>query len=176
VTSDSDPRPRVGISSCLLGEKVRYNGADKRDAFLLDALGQHVEWVPVCPEVEVGMGTPREPVQLVRSGAGIRMIAVDSRTDYTEAMNAWAEARLEELQRLHLSGYVLKTNSPSCGKDHVKVFAGACEAKESAPGLFAQALLHRFPGMPIEEEDALRDVESVQEFLQRVRHYRPQFR
>ena len=166
-----EPRPRVGISSCLLGAKVRYNGADKRDAFLLDALTDRVEWVPVCPEVEVGMGTPREPVQLVRIGGGIRMLTVNTRIDHTASMTAWAEGKLEELARPQISGYVLKKHSPSCGKDAVPVFSPEGAPSSPDAGLFAAALRRRFPTLPVEEEDALHDLAACEAFLQRVRIY-----
>jgi len=171
MAGTDDSRPRLGISSCLLGLKVRYNGADKRDALLIEALGDQVEWVAVCPEVEVGMGTPREPVQLVAGAGGVRMLTVNSRIDYTTAMTSWGERRLDELAGLHISGYVLKQNSPSCGKEGVAVFSADRRPLSSGRGLFADALLRRFPGLPIEQEDALCDVEAIETFLQRVRAY-----
>jgi uncharacterized protein YbbK (DUF523 family) len=169
---DDGARPCVGISSCLLGQKVRYNGADKRDAVLLDALRERVEWVPVCPEVEVGMGTPREPVQLVRTAGAIRMLTVHSRVDHTPAMREWAEQRLDELARLGLAGYVLKKHSPSCGRESVPVFSADGRTLEAGSGLFAEALIRRFPGLPIEEEDALHDAAAIARFLARIREYR----
>ena len=168
---EPEARPRVGISSCLLGEKVRYNGADKRDAFLLDALGDHVEWVPVCPEVETGMGTPREPVYLVRASDGIRLLTVNTRVDYTAAMRAWAEPRLDELAAARISGYVLKKNSPSCGREGVAAFTVDGRPAGTESGLFAEVLRRRFPDLPIEEEDALHDASVCEAFLRRVRAY-----
>ena len=164
-------RPRIGISACLLGDRVRYDGGHKRDALLLELLGQHVEWVPVCPEVEVGMGTPREPLHLVQHASGLRMISSETRTDYTDAMNAWAERRLDDLSRQVISGYILKKNSPSCGKDHVKVYSNEGLFSQSGRGLFAAALMRRFPGLPIEEEDSLHDIAAIQNFLERVRAF-----
>ena len=166
----SDSRPRVGISACLLGEKVRYNGADKRDQVLLAVLGDRVEWVPVCPEVEVGMGTPREPVQLVKMVGGIRMLTVTTRIDFTEAMNAWAARRLDALAQLRLSGYVLKSRSPSCGLA-VATFSERGDPLPLARGLFADALLRRFPDLPVEEEDALHDPQAIEAFLRCVRRF-----
>jgi uncharacterized protein YbbK (DUF523 family) len=165
-------RPRVGISTCLLGEKVRYDGGDKRDPILLEFLDRYVEWVPVCPEVEVGMGTPREPVQLVQGERGIRLLTVDSRIDYTDAMKAWAERRLEDLARQKISGYILKKNSPSCGKASVKVFAPGAVPSPTGRGLFAEALLRRLPGLPVREEDELHDPQTLQSFLDSVIRYR----
>ena len=167
----SADRPRVGISACLLGEKVRYDGGDKRDPALLDMLGPHVEWVPVCPEVEVGMGTPREPVHLVRLSDSVRMLTTQTRIDYTDAMASWAERRLDDLNHRRISGYILKKNSPSCGKDSVKVFEENGRLSANGRGLFTQALMQRFPGLPIEEEDRLHDPHAIQSFLERVLAY-----
>src|SRR5512133_3246689 len=111
---------RIGVSSCLLGQKVRFDGGHKRDAFLVDTFGRHVEWVPVCPEVEVGMGTPREPIRLVRHGAAVRLLGVKSAIDHTQAMRQWAARRADELASEDLDGYILKKDSPSCGMERVK--------------------------------------------------------
>ena len=117
-------RIRIGISACLLGDEVRFDGGHKRDAFLTDVLGPHVEWVKVCPEVEVGMGTPRETLRLIRTGDELRMQTTRSGIDYTDRMNRWSKKRVEELAREDLSGYVLKKDSPSCGMERVKVYGG----------------------------------------------------
>src|SRR4051812_947776 len=102
---------RIGISACLLGQEVRFDGGHKKDAFLTGVLAPHVEWVPVCPEVEVGMGTPRETLRLVRENGRIRMMTTRSLVDHTDAMNAWARRRVEALAREDLDGYVLKKDS-----------------------------------------------------------------
>ena len=114
---DAGARPRIGISACLLGDEVRFDGGHKRDQFLTAVLAPHVEWVRVCPEVEVGMGTPREPLRLVRDGDGsVRMIATRTGVDHTASLTAWSRRRLDQLASEHLSGYVLKKDSPSCGR------------------------------------------------------------
>jgi len=146
--------PRVGVSRCLLGDEVRYDGGHKRASVLLDRLGPHVEWVPVCPEVEVGMGTPREPVHLVSRADGVRMLGVTSGRDWTEQMRLWASARLGALRALHLSGYVLKARSPSCGLDG---------------GLFASTLVAAMPGLPAADEDQLATAAAAEAFLAQVR-------
>src|SRR5688572_15507428 len=115
-------RPRVGISACLLGQEVRYDGGHKWNQVLADVLGPLVEWVPVCPEVEMGLGTPRETLNLVRVGGRTRVMTTRTAIDHTEAMEAWAQRRLDELGRENLSGYVLKSDSPSCGMLGVKVY------------------------------------------------------
>jgi uncharacterized protein YbbK (DUF523 family) len=138
VTSE---KPRVGVSACLVGREVRYDGGHK----LTDAvvrLGEVVELVSVCPEDEVGMGTPREPIHITRDG---RLVGIDSGTDHTGAMDAWAERRLAGLA--DLDGYVLKARSPSCG------LAGA--ASTGGRGMFAQRLTETYPELPVTEEDGL---------------------
>ena len=165
---------RIGISSCLLGDEVRFDGGHKRDAPLLEAFAPHVEWVRVCPEVEIGMGVPREPVRLVQSGGDLRMIAVHTGTDHTEAMRAFAARRVQALAAMDLRGYVLKSDSPSCGLHGVKVFdvnEGDAEPARRGTGLFAAALTSAFPDLPIAEERQLADPASRASFLDRVSAY-----
>src|SRR5258705_1871463 len=116
---------RLGISACLLGEAVRWDGGHKRDPFLTDTLGQWVEWVPVCPEVELGLGGPGKAIRLEGGPGAPRLVTVGSRRDLTADMRALAERRVAALARLDLSGYVLKQDSPSCGMERVRVHAGA---------------------------------------------------
>jgi uncharacterized protein YbbK (DUF523 family) len=146
--------PRVGVSACLLGDEVRYDGGHKRSATLVDLIGPQVELVRVCPEVEVGMGTPREPLQLVRNDRGLRMVSVRTAVDYTDRMNEWARERVRELECASLHGYVLKSGSPSCGLE--------------GPGLFATVLMHAMPDLPVIDEKRLDDVASRTEFMKRV--------
>src|SRR5262245_23060769 len=148
-------KPRLGISACLIGDKVRYDGAHKRDAFLTDLLGRFVEWVPICPEVEVGMGVPRESVRLVGSPASPRMIGTKSAADWTAAMHRFAIGRLDELQAMKLSGYVFKKGSPSCGMERVPVYHSNNLPGRSGRGLFAAAVMRRWPQLPVEEEGRL---------------------
>jgi FdhD protein len=163
-------RPKVGISSCLLGERVRYNGDHKRAAWL-DALMPHVEWVPVCPEVEIGMGVPREPVRLVLKGGRTRMVTVHTGVDHTDTMTRWARERIERLAEENICGYVLKKDSPSCGLTSVNVFEGGALARSDARGVFAEALVRRLPGLPVVEEDRLGNERARSEFLQRCAAY-----
>lgn len=167
MAGESSIKPRIGISACLLGQEVRYDGGHKRDPFLTETLGPMVEWVPVCPEVEMGLGTPRETLHLVRTPGGIRMTTTRTGIDHTEAMQAWARARLEALEAEGLSGYVLKSDSPSCGMENVKVHE-AGKPVRSGRGLFAEALLARMPWLPVEDERRLSDRRLRQEFIERV--------
>jgi uncharacterized protein YbgA (DUF1722 family)/uncharacterized protein YbbK (DUF523 family) len=163
---------RIGISACLLGEDVRFDGGHKRDSFLTEVLGPHVEWVPVCPEVEVGMGTPREALRLVRHQGSVRMITIRTGVDHTDAMNGWARQRVEQLARDHLSGYVLKSKSPSCGMEGVTVYTVKGVASPAGRGLFAEVLLKRLPFLPVEEEGRLSDSVLRENFIERVFAYR----
>ena len=170
------PRIRVGISSCLLGEKVRFDGGHKREPFLTDTLAAHVEWVPVCPEVEMGLGTPRETLRLIRLAPGepLRMVTTRSAIDHTDGMNNWARGRLEQLARDEpdLCGYVLKKDSPSCGMLRVKTYSGDAMPERNGVGLYASALLRRFPLLPVEEEGRLNDPRLRENFIERVYSYR----
>jgi uncharacterized protein YbgA (DUF1722 family)/uncharacterized protein YbbK (DUF523 family) len=162
-------RIRIGISACLLGQEVRFDGGHKRDPFLTGILAPHVEWVAVCPEVEIGMGTPRETLRLVRGeSGGLRMLTTRTGVDHTEAMNRWARRRAEELAKEDLCGYVLKKDSPSCGMERVKVYGNGGMPDRSGRGLFAQMLMGRFPALPVEEEGRLTDPRRRENFIERV--------
>jgi uncharacterized protein YbgA (DUF1722 family)/uncharacterized protein YbbK (DUF523 family) len=176
-----EPRPtqgtaleliRIGISACLLGQEVRFDGGHKRDHFLLEVLGPHVEYVPVCPEVEMGLGTPRETLRLVRVGDRLRMITTRTAIDHTDGMNAWSAKRLAELEREDLSGYVLKKDSPSCGMERVKTYSEVGTPTRDGRGLFASALLARMPLLPVEEEGRLSDPTLRENFIERIFAYR----
>jgi uncharacterized protein YbbK (DUF523 family) len=163
---------RVGISACLLGQEVRFDGGHKRDSFLIDELGKYVEWVPVCPEVEVGMGTPREPLRLVRDGRHTRMIATHTGIDYTDRMNRWARQQVAALAREDLDGYVLKSKSPSCGMLEVSIFNHSGQMLSDGRGRFAAVLLETFPMLPTEEDGRLHDSQLRRRFLERLLEYR----
>jgi uncharacterized protein YbgA (DUF1722 family)/uncharacterized protein YbbK (DUF523 family) len=177
-----DPSVRIGISSCLLGERVRFDGSHKLDRFLSETLGKFFEWVPVCPEVEAGFGTPREPMHLEQIGAEVRMITVGTRADLTPAMNKYASARVEALAKDNLSGYIFKKNSPSCGLLNVRFHAAVTRRREvrgekagmlprRGRGLFAEAMRARFPFLPMEEEGRLCDPGTRENWIQRVFSY-----
>lgn len=170
-------RPRIGISRCLLGDEVRYDGGHKRDAYLVDTLGRDVEWIAVCPEVEMGMTTPREPIHLVAAADGlvsgehrVRLRGVNSSRDWTHAIGTWRRDRLRELAAEGLSGYVLKSDSPSCGLDGVPIHTGGGPAR-TGRGLFAQALIDAMPGLPVEDDERLHDPELRAAFIRRVFEY-----
>ena len=169
-----DPGPlRIGISSCLLGREVRWDGGHKRDRFLTGMLEDYVEWVPVCPEVELGMGIPREPVHLVRVGDELRMRSQRGGSDHTAAMQRFSTRRVAELAHEELCGYVLKKDSPSCGMERVKVRSekGGSPRREGR-GLFAEALLRAWPELPVEEEGRLNDPVLRENWIERIFAYR----
>lgn len=153
-------KPRVGVSACLLGEAVRHDGGHKRSSAVVELVGPEVEWVAVCPEVEVGMPVPREPVVLTSAG---RMVGATSGADHTEAMLRFAEARIAALGPL--DGYVLKSRSPSCGLEGVPGPPGGS-------GLYAGALRRLRPDLPLAEETGLEDDARRRAFLAAVRAHR----
>ncbi len=166
-------RPRVGISSCLLGETVRWDGGHKRDAYLTDIFASHVEWVPVCPEVEAGFGTPRETMHLVRTDGGrIALMTTATKADVTARMERYARAQVEKIAKADLRGYVLKSKSPSCGMERVRVYPerGGTPRRDGR-GLFAEALIGRLPNLPVEEEGRLSDARLRENFIERVFAY-----
>ncbi len=163
---------RLGISSCLVGHEVRYDGGHKRDRFLTDTLGRFVEWVPVCPEMEAGFGTPREAMRLVDDHGRLRLVTVGSGVDLTERLQQTVRVRVDRLAREDLCGYVLKKNSPSCGMERVKVYNGKGMPVRAGRGLFTTALLERYPFLPVEEEGRLSDPRLRENFIERVFAYR----
>jgi uncharacterized protein YbgA (DUF1722 family)/uncharacterized protein YbbK (DUF523 family) len=171
VAAGPDRTIRLGVSSCLLGKAVRYDGGHKRDQFVTDLLGPFVEWVPVCPEIEVGMGTPRPALRLVRKGEDVRMVEINSGRDHTRAMQRYAARRTRALRGLALCGYVLKKDSPSCGMARVKVYDEKGAPKKDGHGLFASQLMGAFPNLPIEDEGRLNDAKLRENFIERVFAY-----
>lgn len=163
---------RLGISRCLLGEEVRFDGGHKRDAFLTDVLGRYVEWVPVCPEVEAGLGTPREAMRLVGSPEQPRLVGFKSGKDHTRALEAMTASRLDDLAGVDLSGFVFKKDSPSCGIERVRTYNQHGMPGRKGVGLFARAFLSRFPLIPVEEEGRLCDPLLRENFIERVFCYR----
>ena len=171
MNARSGPAPRIGISACLLGQHVRYDGGHKKDAFVTGVLARFVSLVAVCPEVELGLGTPRESIRLERDGELVRLVAPKSGRDHTDAMRRYAERRVAEIEALDLCGYILKKDSPSCGMEHVRVHAGR-RASRTGRGAFAAVILERMPLLPVEEEGRLRDLKLRESFVERVFAYR----
>lgn len=163
---------RIGVSACLLGKKVRYDGQHKRDDFLVDILAPYVEYVPVCPEVEIGLGTPRPTIHLaVGEDGAVRLVMPSTGRDLTVDMDRYAARRVAALEDEELTGYVLKKDSPSCGMERVKVHVDGGQPTRGGVGRFAAALLARFPHLPIEEEGRLRDARLRDNWVERVFAY-----
>lgn len=168
MTVTVSDKPLVGISSCLLGEKVRYDGAGKLDPYLHDVLGGCVEFVPVCPEAESGMGVPREAMRLVNKADAIRLLTQRTKRDMTRQMQSWMEMRLPHLGSKPLCGYIFKAKSPSCGLFRVKVYHRAGGPVKHGAGIFARAVTQKFPLLPVEEEGRLQDNKLRENFIERV--------
>ncbi|MDP6978723.1 MAG: DUF523 and DUF1722 domain-containing protein [Myxococcota bacterium] len=162
---------RVGVSSCLLGNEVRYDAGHKRDRFLTETLAPFVEWVPVCPEVESGMGVPRPTIRLVWQGGEVELREVESGKDHTRRMARYAAKRVRDLRALELHGFVLKKKSPSCGLERVPVY-GPRAASRNGRGLFAGTLVDALPSLPVEEEGRLHDARLRENFIERLFAYR----
>ena len=162
------PTIRLGVSRCLLGENVRHDGGHKLDPFLVHELGRYVEWVPVCPEVEMGLPIPRESMHLVGERDHPRLITLKSLIDYTEQMTVWARQRVEELTGERLHGFVLKESSPSCGLYSVRVYDARGTAQWTGAGMFAREVLRRFPLLPVEEEGRLHDARLRESFVEGI--------
>ena len=168
----SSPVLRLGISRCLLGDEVRYDGGHKRDSFLTDVFGRYVEWVPVCPEVEAGLGTPREPMRLVGDPTRPRLMTITSGKDHTEALERMTADRITQLNGMDLSGYVFKKDSPTCGVERVRIYNKHGTPARKGIGIFAHAFIERFPLIPVEEEGRLCDPSLRENFIERVFCYR----
>jgi uncharacterized protein YbgA (DUF1722 family)/uncharacterized protein YbbK (DUF523 family) len=166
------PTIRLGVSACLLGQQVRYDGGHKRDPFLVNDLGRYVEWVPACPEVEMGLPVPRESMRLVGDPENPRLIARKSGTDHTQPMVAWARERVEELAKEHLHGFVFKKDSPSSGLFRVRVYSEEGMPQRTGIGLFPREVMRRFPLLPTEEEGRLHDARLRENFIDRIFTYR----
>lgn len=166
--SYSELTPRIGISSCLVGRRVRYDGDHKLASDLISAWSPYVEWVEVCPEAEIGMGVPREPVQLKAGEGGSRMVGISTGKDWTDEMNAFAQRRVKQLAKEGLWAYVLKANSPSCGP---VTTLHTARGKKTTTGLFAAALKDEFPYMPMQDEEKLTEPAMREDFIRRMFGY-----
>ena len=160
---------KLGISSCLLGNNVRYDGGHKFDHILCSALGKDIEYVPVCPEVECGLGIPREVMRLAGKAASPRLVTIRSRQDKTDILTSWAQKRIGELEAEDLCGFIFKSGSPSCGIRLVNVYNQMDLPVQTAAGIFSRLFMEHFPGLPAEDEICLHDPEQREKFLERIR-------
>ncbi|MCK9997264.1 MAG: DUF1722 domain-containing protein [Candidatus Krumholzibacteria bacterium] len=162
---------RLGASACLMGDEVRYDGGHRRDPYVMEVLARYFTLVKVCPEVGVGMSTPRETVRLEGRAEAPRMIASETGSDWTIRMNRWSRTRVRELKGEDLCGFVFKRNSPSCGVFGVEVFDDKGRPAESGSGLFVLEFRRKNPLAPVEEEGRLEDPVLRENFLERVFAY-----
>jgi len=159
---------KLGISSCLLGEKVRFDGGHRWDPFITHTLGTYVEFVAVCPEVESGLSVPREAMRLVGDPAQPRLVTVRTGIDHTERLVTWARRRVQELAAQDLCGFIFKSNSPSSGMARVKVYNDQGVPAPRGVGIFARIFMERFPGLPVADEGRLHDPALRENFIERL--------
>ena len=159
---------RLGISACLLGENVRYDGGHKLDRFLTETLGQYVDYVPVCPEVECGLPVPRESMHLEGDTDAPRLVTSRTKQDMTERMVQWAQRRVGELEKESLMGFIFKSDSPSSGMERVRVYSEKGMPVKKGVGVFARAFMDHFPLLPVEEEGRLHDPRLRESFIERI--------
>jgi uncharacterized protein YbgA (DUF1722 family)/uncharacterized protein YbbK (DUF523 family) len=163
-----EERIRMGVSACLLGQQVRYDGGHKHDRYITDILGEYLEFVAVCPEVEAGFSIPRETFRLVGDPENPRLVTTRSNADHTERMLAWAEKRVAELEKENLCGFIFKSDSPNSGLSRVKVYNAKGMAEKKGVGLFARAFTQHFPLLPVEEEGRLNDAKLRETFIEQI--------
>jgi len=161
-------RIKIGISSCLLGQPVRWNGGHKLDRFIVETLGQYLEFVPVCPEVEAGFPVPRETLRLVGDPERPRLVTSRTNVDHTERMMRWADGRVRELEREDLCGFIFKSDSPSSGLLRVKVYTAKGMPEKKGVGIFARTFTRHFPLVPVEEEGRLNDPGLREAFIEQI--------
>ena len=159
---------KLGISTCLLGENVRYDGGHKLDRFLTETLGQYVEYVPVCPEVECGLPIPRESMHLQGNPGSPRLVTSRTKQDMTERMVNWAKKRVVELEREDLCGFIFKSDSPSSGMERVRVYNEKGMPVKRGVGMFARIFMEHFPLLPVEDEGRLNDPKLRENFIERI--------
>lgn len=159
---------KIGISSCLLGEPVRYDGGHKLDHYLKNTLGQFVEWISVCPEVESGLSVPREAMRLIKFGNEVRIVTINTKKDYTEQILKWSEEKLKSLEKLNISGFIFKSRSPSSGLMSAKIYSENGKLLGKGQGIFAKAFVNYFPEIPVEEDGRLQNPLLRENFIERV--------
>ena len=161
-------RPIIGVSLCLMGEKVRYNGMHKRDSWIMDTLSKYADFVGVCPEYECGMGIPREAIRLVGDPENPRLMTSRTGRDVTDMMQKWMNPKLKKLEKEDLDGFIFKAKSPSSGMERVKVYNDHGGMAGRAPGMFAKAFMEHFPLVPCEDDGRLHDSNLRENFIERI--------
>jgi len=158
---------QIGISSCLLGEEVRYDGGHKRNVYITGTLAQYFDFKSICPEMAIGLGVPRPTIRQVDMGQGVRVVGVnDVSLDVTDKLRSFSQEACGNLQGI--SGYILKKDSPSCGMERVRVYNSSDMPEKRGRGIFADALMQAHPDLPVEEEGRLMDPMLRENFIERV--------
>lgn len=170
-TSTITDRPRVGVSACLAGEEVRYDGDHKRHPEVVGRLAELFELLPICPEVEIGLGIPREPIQLEQTSSGVRLVAVPSGRDHTVKMQEFSRRTVQQVELLQVCGYILKSRSPSCGLQKVKLFDEDGSFQRNGRGIFATELEQHGQSLPLVEESTLQDDSTREHFVEQVQAF-----
>jgi len=165
-------KPLMGISACLLGKAVRYDGGHKLDEYIIESLGRHFKFVAICPENGCGMTVPREPMRLEGDPASPRLITTTGRIDKTGQIELWMQTCFDELEKEDIAGFVFKSNSPSCGLA-IGVYDSNGRIAGKAMGLFARGFTRRFPSLPVAEAESLHDAAFNKKFLTRIFHNEP---
>lgn len=168
MSTESGEPVRLGVSSCLTGGNVRYDGGHKQNRYLCDTLAHHFEFVPICPEVECGMPTPREALRLVGDPQNPRLITTKSQKDYTETMQNWCYNQLEKVAGMDLHGYIFKSRSPSCGIERIQVYDTRGNPGRMGMGFWARMFTEHFPHIPLEDEGRLNDPKLREQFIEHV--------
>ena len=163
-----DQKIKIGVSSCLLGKEVRYNGGHSHERYVTDILGQHFTFIDVCPEVEAGFGIPRETMRLVGDPASPRLVTTKSKKDVTGRMRDWVKTRVGELEKEDLCGFIFKKGSPSSGMERVRVYSEKGMPSNRGSGFFARGFMEHFPLVPVEEDGRLNDAVLRENFIERI--------
>jgi uncharacterized protein YbgA (DUF1722 family)/uncharacterized protein YbbK (DUF523 family) len=163
---------KIGISSCLLGNNVRYDGGHKWDRYVTDTLGGYFEWISVCPEVEYGLPIPRESLRLIGDPASPRLVTVRTGVDHTDGMLKWADKKLKDLEHEELCGFIFKSRSPSSGISGIKVYTPSGMPSHRGTGIFGGAFMRHFPLIPVIDDGRLHDPQLRENFIEKVFVYR----
>lgn len=159
---------KIGVSSCLLGNPVRYDGGHKHDRYITDVLGQYFSFIPVCPEVECGLPVPRETMHLAGAPEEPRLVTTRTSIDLTDQMQSFCSKKVRELEKSDIRGFIFKKDSPSSGLYRVKIYGEAGQAQKKGRGLFAAAVANKFPLLPLEEEGRLQDAWLRENFIEKI--------
>jgi len=163
---------KIGISSCLLGEKVRYDGGHKLDRYITDTLGHYFEWFPVCPEVEYGLPVPRESMHLIGDPASPRIVTIRTGVDHSEGMKKWAADKLTQIEKEDLCGFIFKSKSPSSGIGGIKVYTSSGIPSNKGTGIFGGAFMSYFPLIPVIDDGRLHNPNLRENFIEQVLVYK----